>query len=243
MQATLQDLSHDPTAPSFTICQRILHKCHEIVFGDLPAPMSGPYASLGVTAAPQPRLPRRKIKPNMEPALVGIGMMLAGVPAWPSLTAVVGEVAIEQGRIDTGGVERSLEGVEDDLAVSPIGVSPTFTGNKTEQVSLNGRNSTPTLPRRSTIIAAQTSPALALHLHDMKRSRMSEDPLGQNDSEQATTPYQSSPMLASMPNRPSQRNVLSMADVLLRSYDPCSQMNMLQSHYCRSEASFNYMRI
>jgi len=165
--------------------------------------------------------------------------MLVGVPALPLLTSIVGEVAIEQGRIDDDAVERSLETKEDDIVhgVSPVAPGPSLAHGTEETPARPGKEKR-TLPRRNTVLAAQTSPALALHLHDLKRSRMSEDPLGQMDSEQVSTPFQSSPLLASPSGRPSPRftNSQAMSDVLLRSYDPSSQMHMLQSHYCRSEA-------
>jgi phosphatidylinositol 4-kinase B len=117
MQAHLQDLaSSDKDSKSFTICQRVLLRCHEIIFEDTPGLTSGPYGTMKVQSRKLQR--RKRVKHHLEPALVGIGCVLAGVPGVPKLTATVGNVALEQGRAeDTEGHIRSLE-VDDDW--SPI---------------------------------------------------------------------------------------------------------------------------
>ncbi|OBZ75123.1 hypothetical protein A0H81_04203 [Grifola frondosa] len=54
-------------------------------------------------------------KTHVQPALVGIGMVWAGVPGMPRLTDIMGQVAIEQGRIDEQGRDiKSFERTEDD---------------------------------------------------------------------------------------------------------------------------------
>lgn len=111
MQAHLKDFAagrHE--TESFQICQRVLNQCHEMIYGDLPA--SGtPYSSLSLPSLPS--LIRKKVKSNVAPALVGIGVVFAGVPAMPSLTEVMGEVAVEQGRMDSQGANlRSLDDPE-----------------------------------------------------------------------------------------------------------------------------------
>ena len=113
MQAALQDLAltrHN--TPSFVICQRVLHKCHEIIFGDLPPPATLPYAFLNLPF--QSRFTRKKVRAHVEPALVGLGVVLAGAPGMPTLTQIMGEVAVEQGRAQDGGQEAPRPANPDD---------------------------------------------------------------------------------------------------------------------------------
>ena len=101
MQASLRDLaSSSHESQSFMICQRTLLKCHEIIFGDLP-PTHSPYSTM--VAPFRSYFTRTKVAFHVEPALVGLGVVLAGVPGLPQLTHVMGEVAIEQGRVDDEG--------------------------------------------------------------------------------------------------------------------------------------------
>lgn len=254
MQAAIKDLSittHD--TPSFIICQRVLHQCHEIIFGDLPSPTTAPYASLNLPS--QSRFTRRKVKPNAEPAVVGIGLVLAGAPGMPLLTENMGRVAIEQGRAEEGNHYRSVESQDDDI-VRGLHLNQTIedsTGDddqdEVESPTTDEshhiipdfhatRTSTRpgVLARRRTVGAAQTVPALPLHLRTIRRSRASEDPLGQLDSELTPTPYLSSPSISSARTAP--RSVaLNFADALLERYDKDSQAQLLRSHYCRSEVA------
>ncbi|KAF9264648.1 kinase-like protein [Marasmius fiardii PR-910] len=245
MQAALQDLTH-PDSKSFSICQRVLHKCHDIIFSDLP-PVLSPYSTLGVPF--RSRFSRKKIKSHIEPAVVGIGMVLAGAPASPRLTEVMGEVAVEQGRIEEVGTEmRSIESQEDDV---PSGSKLALEENSEDDNDTDGheiesvQDNPTTTPseflvnssRRVTAGPSQTVPSLPLHLQNIRRSRNSEDPLGQLDSDSISTPYQSSPSLPSRPvlTRMSSNNY---ADTLLQTYDIQSQVRLLKSHYCRSEVRF-----
>jgi phosphatidylinositol 4-kinase B len=250
MQAALKDLSSTPhDSPSFLMCQRLLHKCHEIIFGDLPSVMPAPYSSISLPS--QSRLLRKRVKHNIEPALVGIGMVLAGVPAMPIMTHIMGDVAVEQGRLeDSGSNIKSLQDTEDDVALSP--------SRNMSLASLHGedleddpsRELQSDFPRSETALAgpnsedelhagkspaAQTAPALPLHLRGIRQSRLSEDPLGQLDSEQMKSPYQSTPAVSSA--RPPRPSLTQTADVLLQSYDAFSQSYLLRSQYCRSEVS------
>lgn len=251
MQATLKDLSprtHD--SPSFAICQRVLHMCHEIIFGDPPAPNTSPYVTLNVPSLS--RFSRRKVKHNAEPAIIGIGMVLAGAPALPQLTDIMGHVAIEQGRVEeTVHQFISVEAQDEEIA---RGLTP----SETQQVLQLGDedpdegspNSDEThspapnlllarvtsLPKlaRHQVRAAQTVPALPLHLRSTQKSRASEDPLGQLDGDHVSIPYSSSPSISSA--RPSLRSAtISRADALLETYDLQSQVHLLRSHYCHSE--------
>ncbi|KAL0946876.1 hypothetical protein HGRIS_013042 [Hohenbuehelia grisea] len=258
MQAALKDMAairHDNK--SFVICQRILHQCHEIIFGDLPPLAPAPYSGLSIPF--KSRILRRKIKPHVEPGLVGIGLVLAGTPGLPALTEVMGEVAIEQGRFDEEGTEmRSLDNHESRAAPSPqISDDPDTPDAEDGDIeSPNGQNpqdlddATPRalefpqnrmkpkqLPHRKTVSAAQTTPALPLHLRDIKPSRFSVDPLGQLDTDpQVKSPYQSSPSIATH-NQPRSASV-NFGEALLRSYDDATQSHLLRGHYCRSEVQF-----
>ena len=113
MQAHLNDLATaDKDSRSFTICQRVLLRCHEIIFEDTPKLESGPYSTMKVKSRKLQR--RRRVKHHIEPALVGIGCVLAGAPGMPTLTEIMGQAALEQGRAEeTVQHYRSLE-VEDD---------------------------------------------------------------------------------------------------------------------------------
>jgi phosphatidylinositol 4-kinase len=262
MQAALRDLSltrHD--SQSFVICQRILHQCHEIIFGDLPPPVSIPYATLNVPF--QSRFTRRKIRHHTEPVLIGIGVVLAGVPGMPQLTELMGEVAIEQGRIEDAGHELknfqtpdgliahgtspnqsslAAEDGDDDMDESEEICREEMSGEKChfseppDWVLRDGGNTPKTSVRRR-IGAAQTAPSLPLHLQGTRRIQLSEDPLGQLDSESSvhpTTPYQSSPSISSS-KLPPRSATLNLADTLLQRYDIPSQIHLLRSHYCRAE--------
>jgi phosphatidylinositol 4-kinase B len=273
MQAALRDLSlarHD--SKSFIICQRILHNCHEIIFGDIPPPASGPYSAMDLPF--QSRFARKKIKSHAEPVFVGLGVILAGAPGMPQLTKIMGEVANEQGRIDDdGNTFKSLETQEDEVVrgLTREGQSSADVNRDEEDLdddNLEGVASIPLpdhavrlqdmtadnasvgrtppisgeVPRHHTIIAAQTSPALPSHLTGIRRSRLSEDPLGQQDpipSERVPTPYQSSPSLSSS-KQPYRSSSLNPEESLLQKYDIQSQVHLLRSHYCRSEVCSIY---
>ena len=258
MQAYLRDLSQQhANSASFVICQRIIHECHEIIFGDLP---STPYSFLSLPG--QIWTSRRMVRPHTQPALVGIGMVLAGAPGMPDLTQIMGPVAIEQGRVDEQGQDvRSIERHEDDGAMvrtissnsaaesleddndsvggSPVPGEEQMTRNTTDgSMSSRPISAIPGRLSRRQTIAAQTSPALPLHLRDARKPRLSEDPFGQEDvppptSATAPSPFQSTP---SFPSRhPYRPNSLPTADILLQKYDFASQMHLLRGHYCRSE--------
>ncbi|KAI0636865.1 kinase-like protein [Trametes polyzona] len=260
MQAYLKDLTQPRSNPvSFLICQRILHECHEIIFGDLPG-QSTPYSSLSLPS--QLRHFRRKVRPHVEPALVGIGMVLAGAPGMPQLTGIMGPVAIEQGRVDEQGEDiKSIERDDENGIVRTVSIQSTADSLGEDEDSLDSPDpnaeapakgqaegtvvrklsSGPSRSSRRQTIASQTSPALPLHLRDIRRSRLSEDPFGQEDappvpSSANASPFQSTP---SFPSRhPYRPNSLPTAELLLQKYDFAAQMHMLRSHYCSSEVQF-----
>ncbi|KIY43419.1 hypothetical protein FISHEDRAFT_53124 [Fistulina hepatica ATCC 64428] len=252
MQAYLKDLSNTPhDSKSFIICQRMLHKCHKIIFGDVPSPATGPYA--GLPTSIQTPFSRRRVNHHALPAVIGMSIMLAGAPAMPELTAVMGEVAIEQGRAEEGTHElRGVEVPEDQGApaltpsVSMQALPDSAPRNEDEEP--DGRLSVESLPRsprpgpreepnrRRTVGPSQTVPALPLHLKDKRKPRLSDDPFGQYDNEITLSPYQSSPIFSA--RRTPHSAPVNIGDALLKRYDTPSQMQLLRGHYCRSEVQF-----
>lgn len=274
MQAHLKDLSSSmrQNPKSFTVCQSTILQCHEIIFGDLPAPAVMPYSTMessGISSTS--RQIRKKVKSNVAPALVGMGILLAGVPGLPPLTDVMSEVVIEQGRADddrhenhsirTGheddapGVLRPSQSTENgeeeeqdlqstDSFEEPVAnqADPSELSSTENRPTMSNYDRTPSgaITRRKTIGAAQTSPALPLHMRPDGRPRLSEDPFGQQDEPlplHSTSPFQSSPSLsAAKASRDMKRSPTS--DSLLQKYDLQSQAHLLRSHYCRSEVQF-----
>ena len=238
MQASLKDLSTDPTSQSFQVCQRVLTQCHEIIFGDLPTPTSTPYSILQVPF--RSRFVRKKVKPLVQPALVGLAMVLAGAPGLPQLTPIMGQVAIEQGRVVEEGPE--ISGLERETSQESVAISNTTDDDDDEDdVQLppdSPQEEEPVLdagaanlPRRTTIGPSQTTPALPVHL--VMKPRLSYDPFGQEDPQPTNSPSHSTPSL--LPARKRRSNTPSQAEALLQRYDQRSQMHLLRSHFCRSE--------
>ena len=237
MQASLKDLSANPTSQSFQVCQRVLTQCHEIIFGDLPTPASTPYATLRVPF--QSRFARKKVRPLVQPALIGLAMVLAGTPGLPQLTPIMGQVAIEQGRVVDEGPE--ISGLERELSQVSVTISTNTTDDDDDEVqppadSPQEEESVPdasvvNLSRRTTIGPSQTTPALPAHL--VMKPRLSYDPFGQEDQQPANSPSHSTPSL--LPTRKHRSSAPSQAEALLQRYDQQSQMHLLRSHFCRSE--------
>lgn len=253
MQAYIKDIATaPPKSHSFIICQRILHNVHEIIFSDLPPPTSAPYASL-----PMPFRSRflvKKVKPHAKAAMAGIGIVLAGSLGMPSLNSRMGPVVIEQGRVELEATgSRSLQSSQDDVVVASS--SSAASRSSTESLEeMSESESTPppsdtsppssnthlrggSMPQRLHIDASRTAPALPIHLRGVRRSRLSEDPLGQLDIEPMQSPYQSSPTLFSS-RLPPRSASINLAESLLQTYDTPSQTHMLKSHYLRSEVHF-----
>jgi len=239
MQASLKDLSADPTSQSFQVCQRVLTQCHEIIFGDLPTPASAPYATLQVPF--QSRFARRKVRPIFQPAVIGLAMVLAGAPGLPRLTPIMGQVAIEQGRAVEQGPE--ISGLERELSQESVAISNTANDDDDDeddvQPLLDSPQEEEPVPdagitkhsRRKTIGPSQTTPALPAHL--VAKQRLSYDPFDQEDPQPANSPSHSTPSL--LPTRKHRSNAPSKAEVLLQRYDQQSQTHLLRSHFCRSE--------
>ncbi|KAF8212221.1 kinase-like protein [Mycena galopus ATCC 62051] len=256
MQAALRDLSSTPNrSQSFIICQRVLHKCHEIIFADLPPPAPAPYSALSLPF--QSRFSRKKVKPHFEPAVIGISMILAGTPGMPGLTEIMGQVAVEQGRVEEEGAQfKSVEAQDEEVASYGSPTSSNLSldeedddNDMDDRPRRNFNHSSPALVslpngtglthngRRRMVEAAQTAPALPLHFRNIRRSTQSDDPLGQLDADSTVTPYQSTPSISSA-RLPQRTTSISVADALLENYDMPSQVHLLRSQYCRSEVQF-----
>ncbi|TFK29951.1 kinase-like protein [Coprinopsis marcescibilis] len=252
MQAALNDLSLTRRdSPSFAVCQRVLHKCHEIIFSDLSPASSGPYTG----SALSPLLRRHKIKHHAEPVFVGIGALLAGTPGMPNLTEFMGGVAIEQGRAEEDTEHRVGPGPhpDDDLAPPAVTASPVDEDDEGTESPLGSEethahsltikamapSSSALLARRKTI-GSQTVPALPLHLRTLRKSKL-HDPLGQLDSEDLSNPSQSSPALNSAllsARTPLRSALVNPADIPLERYDRESQSQLLRNNFCMSEVTF-----
>lgn len=257
MQAYIREISLSRKHESFLICQRVLHECHEIIFGDVPTQPADPYSSLHVLISFVNS--RRKVRPRVEPATVGIGMVLAGAPGMPQLTELMGQVAIEQGRIDEQGEDiKSLEKAQDDVVQ---GIKPTLHADAAEDdddlegsdpeeevdIKISQENKPKqesgipiTKPSRfesvsaRRAVAAQTSPALHMELKGLRKSRLSEDPFGQED-EPFTLAAKSTPSFSAASKHPARMNSVYAADLLNQKYDFAAQMQLLRSNFCRTE--------
>lgn len=164
MQSALHDLT--PTRISnprpFNICQRVLHRCHEILFGDPPEPSRNPYRSLPTSphasspsvghigrpssAAPfmgrEPSLPPDerlnppvRVNANLGAALVGMGLIAAGAPAMPQFTALAGEWAVTQGRRPLDDAAASRARIEVDTQGGADGPRGDAWDRKQKQIS------------------------------------------------------------------------------------------------------------
>jgi len=250
MQASLNDLSTRRDSPSFVICQRVLHKCHEIIFGDQVLPSASPYSGFVLPSYMRPQ----KVKHHAEPIFVGLGIMSAATPAMPGLAEIMGRVAIEQGRKDEDG--ENIRSLELDTDGVPFNASPRASQDEPDgnnsPVNINEDDSLQMQPpstrlhlsqlppshpgsliSRRSAFGAQTLPALPLHLQTKYQPRLSEDPLGQIE-DQEIIPYQSSPSIASA-RTPARTAAIQRADSLLEQFDIQSQMHLLQSHYYLSQ--------
>lgn len=124
MQTYLTDLSTTRRdTPSFIICQRVLLKAQNIIFSDPPLQSNAPYRSTP-THTILSRFWKRKVKPRIGPALIGMSAALAGAPGLPQVASTTGRVAIEQGRVplDEKRSPRPFQAGEEDETVG--GMSP-----------------------------------------------------------------------------------------------------------------------
>jgi phosphatidylinositol 4-kinase B len=251
MQTSLRDFSNANRNPeSRLICQRTLLMCHELIFGEIPPPSGSAYPGLSFPKFPQ--FLRKKVKPRLHPALLGMSVVLASSPGLPALSRVMGEVAVEQGRLDEQGEDvKSLERYEDDLvrgrAVSPYDRPPIEddeVDSPPEDVKdeespersegVNFESSIAGRQQREVKRAVCTSPDLSLLRKKERPPRFSDDPLGQLDPITPPVVTQSVPSLSSIKQThvPSSSNA---SEFLLNGYDFGSQIHLLRCHFCRSE--------
>jgi phosphatidylinositol 4-kinase len=175
----------------------------------------------------------------------------------PLLTETVGHVPIEQGRAEEGMNIRSVETPDNETAADRRSTQAFQVNVDDDDEDVDDNPDTDemapasvphdpvniirpgVLTRRQTVGAAQTVPVLPLHLRTIRRSRASEDPLGQLDTDHVAIPYLSSPSISSA--RPAPRSAaVNLADALLETYDDESQLQLLRSHYCRSEVCLSF---
>jgi phosphatidylinositol 4-kinase B len=231
--------------------------CHKLIFEDIPPPMPSAYPGLSWPSLPQ--FLRKKVKPRPYPALIGMSMVLAGSPGLPALSKVMGEVAIEQGRIDRQGSDvKSLERHGDDLVQGKAlsSYEPPVEDDEVDSPSEDVEDTQVPdhLPaplegtkvesgvagkwRRDEMMrAVRTSPSLSLRKED-QLPRFSDDPLGQLDPVPPAV-TQSVPSLPFI-KQPHQRSASSVSETLLNRYDFESQIHLLRSHFCRSEVCVNF---
>lgn len=178
-----------------------------------------------------------------------MGVVLAASPAMPALADFTGQIAIQQGRADDDGRElRSLQMMDTDIAPvvvpsqvqlarvdddnDPDEVDSPQVEEPADEASPDQENVNIHDDRRRTVAAAQTVPALPLHLRPIHRSRASEDPLGQLDAEVPS--HQSSPSFSGL-RAPPRSVAPNTPDDLLEKYDNLAQIQLLRGHYCHSE--------
>ena len=268
MQASLNDMALTRrNTPSFFMCQRVLDKCHQIIFGDIPSPVSAPYSSLAVPS--RSRFLRKKVKTRFEPAIVGMGCVLASVPGMPQVAELTGRVAVEQGRWEDATARRLPANAEtgEDAAPGAQHSKEAIIADEEseedereedeEQIDLRTHNgaaaggvvspskssssimrSTGSRTRKQRVRAAQTTPALPLQSALVsKPSRLSDDPLGQFDGPLPPSSRYMSSPIVSNAHHHQVRSSSMSVDFLLKRYDIYSQAQLLRSYYLRGEVS------
>ncbi|KAH9997262.1 kinase-like domain-containing protein [Russula vinacea] len=237
MQASLRDFSstnHNPEA--LLICQRTLLMCQELIFGEIPPPAASAYPGFSRQFLPQ--FLRKKVKPRLYPAIIGMSVVLAGSPGLPALSRVMGEVAIEQGRLERyeddlvrgKAVSSNEQPIEDDEVDSPL------EDIKDAEVP-NTRPNHLMVQLRKMIRAVRTSPDLSFPRKEDRLPRFSDDPLGQLDPITPPGVTQSVPSLPAV-KRSHQPSPSNASEDLLKRYDFGSQIHLLRCHFCRSEIQF-----
>src|ERR1700761_2317060 len=119
MQAHLKDLAKGAReSKTFVVCERVLQLCHSFIYNTI-YPNDVQVSHLTNTLN---RSTAEKLPAHLHAGLVGIGMMLAGVPGMPKITEIMGDVAIKQGRHGNGDRRNSRlrsQLIEDDSSNSP----------------------------------------------------------------------------------------------------------------------------
>lgn len=204
-------------------------------------------------------LQRKRVKPHMQPAIIGMALIIAGAPGLPLLTKVAGEMSVEQGKAaDDESNLRSLE-PQGDIGFVPSPASATE-ANEDEDRDDDEQANGATRPRddpdkidgrvmeresdrllyrvlsqsQKMQEAAQTTPVLS-STDSPRISASADDPFGQLDeSPTSSQPFQSSPAISN--SRKLRRSgSTSLVDAIMQSYDTPTQRHLLQGHYCRSE--------
>ena len=143
-QAALSDLSSNPHTASFHICHRVFNQCQRILFED-PLSNSNSVYALGAAAAATASATtqnaagpshsnllhsglqgllvaastfgRQKVSPQAPLAnIVGIGSVLASVPAMPQLAAITGTIVIQQASQPPDAIQGALAARDADAA-------------------------------------------------------------------------------------------------------------------------------
>lgn len=252
---------------SFQICQRVLHKCHEIIFEDIPSQVIGPYSS-SLKIHNRVQSARKRVNHHVEPAIIGIACILGSVPGMPSLSEIYGSVAVEQGRVDDDNTNPRRQIAHED-ASAPTGIGPSQSNTSQEDVEEDDAEEAdeqpegaqqatmsslfftvippegsddikarPNAPRRMTVGAAKTLPSLTSPEVPVSLRRSALSNDPFSQAESRASPYQSSPSVL-----PSKRSSSLGTDVLpdfvLTQYDDATKRRLLQSHYCQSEVDMN----
>ncbi|WOO79640.1 Phosphatidylinositol 4-kinase pik1 [Vanrija pseudolonga] len=217
MQSALRDLT--PTRLTnprpFLICQRVLHRCHEILFGDPPEPSRSPYRSLphspgtpphsiGSSSAaaallngpPDPVVPPVRVNPHAGSALVGMGMLMAG-PALPGLTELVGDWAVAQGRRPMDDASEARARVEVDKSGGSDGA---VNGRRWDGAAPRGHKAQPSYsetsdddgPSSAPAARSRVLPASMIPPHQL-RSQKPRVPHPSSTTPNLATPAESSP--------------------------------------------------
>ncbi|ORX34569.1 kinase-like domain-containing protein [Kockovaella imperatae] len=270
MQAALRDLTptRNTNPRPFLICQRVLHRCHQIIFGDTPEPSKSPYRSLpqsptaSVTGlipttpidGDKVHSPPTKVKPHVQAAMVGMSVMLAATPAMPALADLAGQWAVIQGRRVVDDRKESRDRVELDRSEGADGVPKRDVSRQTSEDDVQSEDeSRPSMTVQST---AHLSPPIASppsvsspQFVDITNSpslstprQKGEDPFGQEPVPTTDySPFYSVPEFSAQKANPAVRRLQPnppTAELILASYSQDAQRQLLRSHYCRSEIRF-----
>ncbi|THH10195.1 hypothetical protein EW145_g1506 [Phellinidium pouzarii] len=262
MQAHIRDLALSPKdSRSFLLCQRVLHRCHEIIFEDSRGLVTGPYSTMKVRS--RKFFQRHRVKHHLEPAIIGIACILAGAPGLPRLTKIIGQVAIEQGRADDSEkILRSLETEGDESPVPSPNQAPEEDEDDRDEDGQSTENAQAVEFGHSSSIsedmdgkknrllfkalsqsqkmreATQTTPAFSSLTSKIRHYETADDPFGQLDaSSSSVPPSQSSPAISES-RKSKQSGSSNLVDALMQGYDLTTQEYLLQAHYCNSEIQF-----
>ena len=253
MQAHLKDIaSSSKSSVTFVVCQRMLQRCHEIIFDDASEVSPGPYSSL--KAKSRALLRRRRVKHHVLPALVGIACMLSG-PAQPAVSLTIGPVAIEQGRVPENNDDlRSVESLEDDvtMTVNPIDdqLEDEPASGMLDDEQMDSNIDTQSLEAEDDIIKdhnlfksimktrrrsleAELRASLPT-LTTLRSETIPSNPRQRMNRSPSKSPSHSTPVLQ-LSRRSTTLGSGNVIDTFLQDYPIQTQKALLQGHYCRTE--------